>query len=94
MLFNDTQLSGKWGGGGGKGGVIILQGGVRIFQPPLQDTDPPVSNLGESLSRATPAAARVRAQRGERCALSECILFNTLMFVQIVNDQSVQMYFQ
>ena len=60
MLFNDTQLSGKWGGGGGGGGgggkgeVIILQGGVRIFQPPLQDTDPPVSNLGESLSRATP----------------------------------------
>ena len=54
MLFNDTQLSGKWGG---KGGVIILQGGVRIFQPPLQDTDPPVSNLGESLSRATPVSA-------------------------------------
>ena len=44
----------------GQGGCKILQGGVKIFQLPLLYFTPLVTNIGESLSRATPVWSQVK----------------------------------
>ena len=56
LQVNPTTIviTNLWGRGGGGGCKILQGGGVKIFQLPLLYFTPVVTNIGESLSRATP----------------------------------------